>query len=61
MDFFLGGWPDTESRNDGLPAEEVFATGINDAKDGKARALGGVLGAEQLVQIAGLKAHFGAG
>ena len=44
MEFFFRGQPDTESGNDRLAAEEVFAAGINDAKNGNARALGLVEG-----------------
>jgi hypothetical protein len=43
FDFFTPGRPNTDCGDDGLAAEEIFAAGINDAKNGKARSLGRVL------------------
>jgi hypothetical protein len=61
LDLLFGRRADTESGNHGLAAEEVFAARINNAENRKARRLGRVLRAEQLVESAGHEAHFGAG
>ncbi len=60
-DLRTSGRPEADGGNDGLSAEEIFAAGINDPKKGKARDLRRLLHVEQLRQITGLQAHFGAG
>jgi hypothetical protein len=60
LDLRLRGGANAEGGNYGFATKEVFASGVGDAKNGKAISLSSMLRAEELVESTGRQAHFGA-